>query len=427
MSTTITAMMCSVCRTQVAIDAPMQWVCPNATAVDRHHVLHFTTTPSTESENQSSNPFLAFRKQLAVDAFGTAIGLSETVRIEIIDSLDSAVQKIDGTGFKKTPLLRADDLSSALGFNANGGVWIKDETQNVAGSQKARHLFTELVYLLMAERAGITAWKTKQDRPPLAIASCGNAAIAASTLARAVQWPISVHVPIGAQSVTLETLEELKADVRICPRLSSDLPGDPCVWRFRELVKAGAIAFGVQGTENVWCLDGGRTLGWEAAQQMAVADRVFIQVGGGAFSSTFATSFFETQRSTRLYAVQSQGCAPLVRAWEKFSNSDSLQDIGSRWAELMWPWAQTPTSLADGILDDETYDWIEVVRHMKSSGGQAVQASESNIVRAHKIAHRFTDIDVSPTGSAGLAGVLEIQDQIDASEKVLVVFSGLSR
>ena len=86
MSTTITAMMCSVCRTQVAIDAPMQWVCPNATAVDRHHVLHFTTTPSTESENQSSNPFLAFRKQLAVDAFGAAIGLSETVRIEIIDS-----------------------------------------------------------------------------------------------------------------------------------------------------------------------------------------------------------------------------------------------------------------------------------------------------------------------------------------------------
>jgi threonine synthase len=102
-------------------------------------------------------------------------------------------------------------------------------------------------------------------------------------------------------------------------------------------------------------------------------------------------------------------------------------DIGSTWSEVMWPWEQTPTSFADGILDDETYDWIDVVGHMRSSQGSAVRASENNIVRAHAIAHELTDIDVSPTGSSGLAGLLEIRHEIDADEKVLVVFSGHSR
>ena len=427
MSTRVTGLTCAVCGVHVPLDAPMQWVCPNVSSQDRHHVLSFDTSVGHNQDTASDNPFLSFREQLGVDAFGAAVGLEEATRIEIIASLDHAVEKVAGTGFGKTPLCRADALSDALGFSTHGGVWIKDETHNVAGSHKARHLFTELVYLLMAERAGITSWSQASDRPPLAIASCGNAAIAASTLARAVQWPIAVHVPVGAQQSVLDALHSLDADVRICPRRDSDPAGDPCVWRFRELVQHGALPFGVQGTENVWCLDGGRTLGWEIAEQMPHVDRVFMQVGGGAFASTFATSFYSQGSTARLHAVQTQGCAPLVRAWKRFVEMGSPSAIGATWSEVMWPWEDTPTSFADGILDDETYDWIEIVRHMRSSQGGAVRALESNIVRAHQMAHEYTDIDVSPTGSSGLAGVLEIRDELDDDEKVLVMFSGRSR
>lgn len=427
MFTRVTGMSCAVCGTKVPLDAPMQWVCPGATPSDRHHVLGFTTEPTERNATLSDNPFLSFREQLGVDAFGAAIGLNEITRIEIITSLDESIERVAGTGFRTTPLCRADALSHELGFSTSGGVWVKDETHNVAGSHKARHLFTELVYLLMAERAGITPWSQITDRPPLAIASCGNAAIAASTLARAVQWPIAVHVPVAAQDSVLRALQTLDADVRVCPRRESDPAGDPCVWRFRELVEQGALAFGVQGTENVWCLDGGRTLGWEIAEQMPHIDHMFLQVGGGAFASTCATSFYAAGGSARLHAVQSEGCAPLVRAWQRFVEMGAPHDIAATWAEVMWPWEQTPTSFADGILDDETYDWVDIVSHMRSSQGGAVRAAESNIVRAHQMAHEFTDIDVSPTGSSGLAGVLEIRHEIDADEKVLVVFSGHSR
>ena len=91
----------------------------------------------------------------------------------------------------------------------------------------------------------------------------------------------------------------------------------------------------------------------------------------------------------------------------------------------MTPWPG-PHSIADGILDDETYDWIGVFEAMRDCGGTPVVASEDLIVRAHELASS-TGIDVSPTGSAGLAGLLSIRDQIDDDERVAVVFSGVAR
>ena len=84
-------MSCAVCGTQVPLDAPMQWVCPGATPSDRHHVLGFNTEPAEIHAMSSGNPFLSFRQQLGVDAFGAAIGLDETTRIKIIASLDESI------------------------------------------------------------------------------------------------------------------------------------------------------------------------------------------------------------------------------------------------------------------------------------------------------------------------------------------------
>ena len=58
----------------------------------------------------------------------------------LVDEVDAAVAAVDGVGFHVTPFGRADALSDALGFAPTGGVWVKDETGNVAGSHKGRHL-----------------------------------------------------------------------------------------------------------------------------------------------------------------------------------------------------------------------------------------------------------------------------------------------
>jgi threonine synthase len=93
----------------------------------------------------------------------------------------------------------------------------------------------------------------------------------------------------------------------------------------------------------------------------------------------------------------------------------------------MWPWETTPVSLADGILDDETYDWIADLDAMAEGGGWPVVAGEHHVVAAYELAHAVTSVDVSPTGASGLAGVLAMRDEIDDDERIAVVFSGIRR
>ncbi len=334
-----------------------------------------------------------------------------------------------GAGFRTTPFARSDALSEALGFADDGGIWVKDETHNVAGSHKARHLFTILLHLVTAEIAGRAPWTSEADRPPLAIASCGNAALAASTLAAAVEWPIRVFVPPTASTAVLDRLGELGAEVVECPRVSSDPPGDPCVHRFRDAVACGAVPFGVQGTENAWCLDGGRTIGWEMARDLEGQrlDRLFVQVGGGAFAACLAAGLRMGGITPRVHAVQTRSCAPLERAWQRSFDLGGPTKAAGHWSECMWPWEQVGTSAADGILDDETYDWIPVVQAMADFRGSPVVAEEAHVLQAAEMLPRLTGIDASPTGTAGLAGLLAVREQLVADERVAIVASGIRR
>ena len=422
---------CAACGSRVDIATPLTWRCPNAKGNDRHHVLLIESDVAPLRRTKHTNPFIAFRRYLAWDAFAAANGMSEDDRDALIEELDARIAHVAGTGFVFTPFARADALSDALGFSATGGVWVKDETHNVAGSQKSRHLFTELLHLVAAERLGLATWKPSA-RPWLAIASCGNAAFAASTLAHAVEWPIKVFVPEHADAALVQRLRDLRAEVVHCPRRSTDPPGDPCVHRFREATAGGAIPFGVQGPENAWCLDGGRTIGWEMAyvaehMEPPLIARLFVQVGGGAFAASLAEGFHAGGTRAALHAVQTEGCAPLARAWQTSAKYPTALAAAAHWRECMTPWPDTPRSFADGILDDETYDWVPVCRAMRASGGSPVVASERHVHEAYELAHRTTDIDVSPTGASGLAGLLAARDRVANDERVAIVFSGIRR
>ena len=95
----------------------------------------------------------------------------------------------------------------------------------------------------------------------------------------------------------------------------------------------------------------------------------------------------------------------------------------------MWPWEQEPHSIAHGILDDETYDWLAVVEGMLTTGGTPVVAAEEALARAHALAVDATGIDVDPTGSAGLAGLLDLRDAgaVGGDERVALLFTGVNR
>jgi threonine dehydratase len=413
---------CATCGAELAIAQACPWRCPNATATDRHHVLEIVRRLAPLRPSEDPNPFVAFNRELAWQAFAMANGMTPEACVVLVRQLDERVASVAGTGFRVTPFARSDALSDALGFATDGGVWIKDETGNVTGSHKARHLASILLHLKTAELMGVGP---RDDR--LVISSCGNAALAAAALAAADYREVEVFVPPWASPAIVEELLRMRAIVTECPRRTSDPPGDPCVHRFREAVAGGAVPFTVQGPENALCLDGGRTIGWELTEELGAGlDRVFVQVGGGALAACIGRACADAGVHPRLHAVQTEGGAPLARAWDR-AHEIGLDQAPAHWADCMWPWEEEPHSAATGILDDETYDWLEVVRAMAAGGGSPVVVPEALVLEAYELGAATTDIHASATGTAGLAGLLACREEIDDGERVAVVFSGVER
>ncbi|NDE79634.1 MAG: PLP-dependent lyase/thiolase [Actinobacteria bacterium] len=415
---------CASCGAFVGLDTFAPWRCPNENGDRRHVLLRMEAADIGGSrvvaDGDDPNPFVRFRRHMAWYSFAVAHGMSDADTVQLVRDTNN--------GFRTTPVARSSSLSDELGFVATGGVWVKDETANVGGSQKARHLMSILLHLRVAETLGLAPWD-RSARPSLAISSCGNAAIAAATLARAAAWPIEVFIPEWASGTVVDMLDGLGANINRCPRRSDDPPGDPTVLRFREAVARGAIPFSVQGPENALCLDGGRTFGWELGESLTnvgIDDvrALFVQVGGGAFAASASRGVRETGVRAPLFAVQTEGCAPLARAWASACTDDAM---ARRWSDHMWAWESEPRSLADGILDDETYDWVADAIELKATTGRVIVARETNVIRAADIGPTVSGIPVSPTGTAGLAGLLECRSEIADDDRVVLAFSGVKR
>jgi threonine synthase len=384
------------------------WACPRRREDDDiDHVLVAEVDLAAPVAG-GENPFIRYRRRLASYQLWREAGRDDQSFVALVTGLDSAVAAVAGQGFRRTPLTFFPALDEAIGAR----VWVKDETGNVAGSHKGRHLFG---LLLVAAALGADG--------DLAIASCGNAARAAAVLAAAAGRPLTAFVPPGAD---VEDLVKMGAAVTRCAR--DGRPGDPCYRRFREAVAAGAIPFGCQGPDNGFTIEGASTITWEVAEALpAGVDRVVVQVGGGALASGLARGFdplpvFDT--------VQTGGAHPLERALRRLRDDGVTGKEAARHrSRYMWPWESEPRSVADGIVDDETYDWLAVAGAMRASGGTALVADEATLVEANRLARRTTGIDVDETGSAGLAGLLveARAGAVEAGSEVLVLFTGGGR
>jgi threonine synthase len=133
-----------------------------------------------------ANPFLRYRPFLHSYHLARGRGLSDAGFVDLVGRLNDEVARVDGLGFVVTPLARSAALERALDIAPHGSVWIKNETHDVSGSHKARHLMGIMLYLRVVE----TLRLDDPRRHGLAIASCGSAALAAAVVARAAGYPV---------------------------------------------------------------------------------------------------------------------------------------------------------------------------------------------------------------------------------------------
>jgi threonine synthase len=454
-SSPLSHLRCAGCGWVAAATDAYPFRCANAGGDDVDHVMVrvLDTAALRFPSGTDPDPFARYRSLMHAYHLAMDAGLGDDEYLQLIDALERSVAAVDGHGFGVTPLHRNALLSDRLGFSEAGGVWVKDETANVSGSHKGRHLMGLLIHLEVAERLGLT---TPGDRRTLAIASCGNAALAAAVVARAGGRRLRVFVPVDADTSIVARLRRLGSEVVHCPR-QPGVAGDPAYLRLRQEVAAGAVPFTCQGNENGLAIEGGETIAYEIASDLAgvAVDHIVIQVGGGALASACAQGLREAaklgaiDREPRLHTVQTTGAHPLERAYARVramvpggkpgqgDNAGPLPraDVervltvaAQHRSAYMWPWESEPKSIATGILDDETYDWRAVVGAMLATGGQPLVVTEDTLAEANELG-AATGIPVDPTGSAGLAGLLDLRRAgvVGADERAAVLFTGVRR
>jgi threonine synthase len=155
-------------------------------------------------------------------------------------------------------------------------------------------------------------------------------------------------------------------------------------------------------------------LNWE------VPDWLFIPVGGGGLLAGNWKGFkeFETlgfiSSLPKIVAVQSTGCAPLVRAYEQGRDPFDIE-----------PWGK-PETIATGLEDPFPWDGDAALRAIRESRGTAVSVTNEEILEAQKLLAKEEGIFAEPSGVASLAGLMKLLDEgiIGSGDLVVVEITG---
>jgi threonine synthase len=494
---------CPVCKNPLSLSKGL-FSCPNARPGEEH-ILNKELQPAPPTspasglatrlqnrwQQEGLGPFTIFRELLGSHALAR-----EELFLTTLTRLEQELTCFEKKPFQVTPLLQAQELSRALGMEGN--LFIKNETINITGSHKGRHLMGTLLYLEALRALSGNPKKT------LAVYSCGNAALAAAAVARAGGYSLRAFVPEDIDPVVEAMLREREAVVEKASRTGDasrgtpeNTPGDPTYLAFRHALDQGCLPFSCSGNDNWSNIEGGQTLGWEMCMQLRdledaenALDHVVLQIGGGALARALVQSCREFHalgllpRLPRFHACQPVGGFPFVRSWylvladiaeqagllfgpsyvrsgnpleelnririylgaqseqvqavvefacSEFS-SEPVQGVLRRCLlerdRYMWAWdGLPPHSAAHGILDDETYDWFYLLEGLLETGGHAVVMEEEEIERAYQLARQHTPVRASHTGTAGLAGLMRLNQTgiVKKKDSVGLLFTGVDR
>lgn len=292
-----------------------------------------------------------------------------------------------------TPLLRAERLGEALGLDLR----IKDEGRNPTGSFKDRGLAAAVTRAARDGAAG------------LVVPSAGNAAAALSAYGARAGLPVTLFVP-GDTPEGVERrcrhfgarIEKVDGLIDACARIAADharRTRDFDLSTLREPCR-------VEGKKTMM-LEIAEALGWRAP------DAIVYPTGGGTgliaswkVLGELATLGLVAPR-TRLYAVQSSGCAPIVRAWTE----------GRAEAE---EWAD-PNTRAWGLRVPVARGDFLILRALRESGGGAVAVTDDEMEEAAGELGRLEGVHAAIEGGATLAAARRLHHEGRLAEGETVV------
>ncbi len=303
-----------------------------------------------------------------------------------------------GEGF--TPILSASRLSERLGCQ---DIVIKDEGVNPTASFKARGLSAAVS---KAKELGITK---------LTMPSAGNAAGAMSSYAARAGLEGYVFMPQDAPYSNQKEVDITGGRLTLIDGLISDAG-------VLSREKAAEMnLFDVSTLQEPYRVEGKKTMGYEIAEQLSweLPDVIIYPTGGGtgivgmwkAFEEMESLGWIGSKRP-RMFAVQSDGCAPIVKAFIE----------GKEFAD-MWEDAST---MASGIRVPAAIGDYLILQALRDSNGGALTVSDNEIIKMMSIVASLEGMFVCPEGAATAVALdkLLIDGLVKDNEKVLLLNTG---
>jgi threonine synthase len=299
-----------------------------------------------------------------------------------------------------TPLLRVPTLERALGVSS---VWVKDEGQNPCGSFKARGLSAAVTRAIFGGATRFT------------IPTAGNAGVALAAYAKRAGAAARIFAPRSTPSTILTQIKLFRADLQLLEGHIGDCG------RAARAFAAETGALDVSTLREPYRIEGKKTLGLELAEQLEwqLPTCIIYPTGGGtgligmwkAFAELRAAGWIESE-SPRLYAVQADGCAPVVDAF-------------TRGATQTEPW-HDPQTVASGLRVPNPLGGKLILSAIRETKGQAVSVSDAELERASARLATAEGIDASPEGGATLAGLEKLvrAGSISSTDSVVLFNTG---
>jgi threonine synthase len=303
-----------------------------------------------------------------------------------------------------SPLLPCPRLGAKLGLVE---LWIKDESQLPTGSFKSRGM---ALAITMAKRLGV-----KQ----VALPTAGNAGGAAAAYAARAGLECFVFMPEDTPVVNQYECRLAGAKTFLVNGLINDCG---------RIVREGKERLGwfdLSTLKEPYRLEGKKTMGLELAEQFdwQLPDVILYPTGGGtglvgmwkAFAELTALGWLKSGKLPRMVSVQSDGCAPIVRAF----------DAGERFAAPF----QNARTVASGLRVPAAVGDFMILDAIRASGGTALAASESHLAEWQRLATSLEGIPVCPE-SAACVGALEslvARRWIQPQERVVIFNTGAAQ
>ena len=319
---------------------------------------------------------------------------------ELLPVADPAHVTTLGEGW--TPMLRAPTYGARIGVDE---LLVKDEGLTPTGSFKARGA---AVGVSRARELGIRR---------IAMPTNGNAGAAWATYAARAGLGAIIAMPVDAPSICRRECVAAGADLRLVDGLIGDAGR-----QIAALVAASAGTIFDAGTlREPYRLEGKKTMGYEIVEQLGwqVPDVIIYPTGGGVGLIGIHKALGELRelgwiedRLPRLVAVQSTGCAPIVRAFA--AGEDRARP---------WPDAHT---VAFGITVPAPLGDQLILAALRASAGTAIAVDDAEILADLRDFAAREGLLLCPEGAACLTAARKLRagGWIRAGERVVVLNTG---